>query len=153
MQYIISKEIFTETYSELETLYRFHYQEMTERKEKCGIQIPPYNPRLDEYIKAWNGGYLLHFVARKNGKAVGYANCYITNDMHNGETIGLEDTVYVAKEHRVGVGRMLMKAALNELKNRGAKHALVTAATDPRAAMLWKRMGFKETAIQLTYTF
>ncbi len=137
----------------MEPLYREHYAEMAARKAACGVIIPPYGPRLNEYEKADSGGYLFHFVARFDGSAVGYANCYLTNDMHNGELIGIEDTVFVTKSHRKGIGRLLMRAALAELKNRGAKHAFVTAATDPRAAILWKRMGFKETAVQLTYTF
>ncbi len=153
LSYVISQEHFMETYAEIEPLYREHYAEMAARKAMCGVDIPPYGPRLSEYEKADKGGYLLHFVARLDGNPVGYANCYLTNDMHNGELIGVEDTVFVTKLHRKGIGRRLMRAALDRLKAGGAKHAFVTAATDPRAAILWKRMGFKETAIQLTYTF
>jgi len=153
MSYTVAIENFIETYSELEPIYREHYSELVARQSACGIEMPPYRPRLDEYRKAASAGYLLHFVARLDGEAVGYANCYITSDMHNSELIGMEDAVFVTSKHRKGVGRMLMNAGLAELKRRGAKHAFVSVTTDPRVALLWKRMGFKETAIQMTYTF
>ena len=142
-----------ETYQELEPLYRQHYAEMTERLESEGIPCSPYNPRLDEYIKAGDGGWLLTFILRFEGKAVGYSNVYITNDMHNGDLIAQEDTIFVLKEHRNGVGKKLVKVILEELKERGVKRVSVAALTDLRVAKLWKRMGFKEAAIQMIYTF
>jgi hypothetical protein len=42
---------------------------------------------------------------------------------------------------------------LDELKERGVKRLNVSAMTDLRATKLWKRMGFKESAIQMTYIF
>jgi hypothetical protein len=83
MSYEINIEKFGPTYKELEPLYRQHYSEMTERLEDNGLKCSPYNPRLDEYVKASEGGWLLTFVLRYKGKACGYSNVYITNDMHN----------------------------------------------------------------------
>jgi len=42
---------------------------------------------------------------------------------------------------------------LEELKKRGVKRLNVSAMTDLRVAKLWKRMGFKEAATQMLYTF
>ena len=153
MSYEITIEKFGPTYKELEPLYRQHYSEMTERLEANGLECSPYNPRLDEYIKAGDGGWLLTFVLRLEGKAVGYSNVYITNDMHNGDLIAQEDTIFVLKEHRNGVGKKLVKVILEELRERGVKRVSVSALTDLRVAKLWKRMGFKEAAIQMLYTF
>ena len=146
-------EKFTETYRELEPLYRLHYAEMVARLEETGIHYPPYNPRLDEYGKASDGGWLLNFVLRVDGKACGYTNVYVTNDMHNHDLIAQEDTIFVIKEHRNGIGKKLVKFVLEELKTRGVKRLNVSAKTDLRAAKLWGRMGFKEAATQMTYEF
>lgn len=142
-----------ETYEELEPLYRQHYGEMLERLAKDGIEYSPYNPRLDEYLKAADNGYLLTFILRFDGKAVGYSNIYLTNDMHNSDLIAQEDTIYVLPEHRNGIGKKFARVILDELKERGVKRLNVSAMTDLRATKLWKRMGFKESAIQMTYTF
>jgi len=153
MNYAITLEKFAETYNELEPLYRQHYAEMMERLEKSGIKYSPYNPRLDSYIKAGEDGWLLTFVLRADDKACGYINVYVTNDMHNQDLIAQEDTLFVTKEHRNGVGKKLVQFGLEELKKRGVKRLNVSAMTDLRVAKLWKRMGFKEAATQMLYTF
>jgi len=61
--------------------------------------------------------------------------------------------LFVSKEHRNGVGKKLVAFVLEELKQRGVKRLNVSAMTDLRVAKLWKRMGFKETATQMTYEF
>jgi ribosomal protein S18 acetylase RimI-like enzyme len=73
--------------------------------------------------------------------------------MHNGDLIAQEDTIYVLPEHRNGIGKKFVKIILDELKERGVKRVSVAALTDLRVAKLWKRMGFKETAIQMMYIF
>jgi L-amino acid N-acyltransferase YncA len=153
MSYTFHLGRFKETYEELEPLYRQHYAEMVARLEEQGIPCSPYNPRLEQYIKAGDEGWLLTFVLRNEGKAVGYSNVYVTNDMHNGDLIAQEDTIFVLKEHRNGVGKKLVRVILDELKERGVKRVSVAALTDLRVAKLWKRMGFKEAAIQMMYTF
>lgn len=153
MNYTMTVEKFTDTYRELEPLYRQHYKEMTDRLGEAGIYYSPYNPRLEEYGKASDGGWLLTFVLRTDGAACGYANVYVTNDMHNNDLIAQEDTVFVVKDHRNGIGKKLVKFVVEELRSRGVKRLNVSAMTDLRVAKLWKRMGFKESATQMTYQF
>jgi GNAT superfamily N-acetyltransferase len=142
-----------ETFDELEPLYRQHYQEMVERLAKDGITYSAYNPRWEQYWKASDEGWLLTFILRHEGKAVGCSNVYVTNDMHNNDLIAQEDTIYVVPEHRNGVGKKFVRVILDELKERGVKRVNVSAMTDLRVAKLWKRMGFKEAATQMMYTF
>jgi GNAT superfamily N-acetyltransferase len=142
-----------ETFDELEPLYRQHYGEMVARLAKDGIEYSPYNPRWERYFQAGDRGDLLTFILRHEGIAVGCSNVYLTNDMHNGDLIAQEDTIYVLPEHRNGVGKKFVKVILEELKERGVKRVSVAALTDLRVAKLWKRMGFKEAAIQMMYTF
>lgn len=142
-----------ETFEELEPLYRQHYGEMVERLARDGIEYSPYNPRWDEYFKAGENGNLLTFILRFEGKAVGCSNIYLTHDMHNSDLIAQEDTIYVVPEHRNGIGKKFARVILDELKERGVKRLNVSAMTDLRATKLWKRMGFKESAIQMIYKF
>lgn len=153
MSYVFTVEKFTDTYLELEPLYRQHYSEMIERLNKEGFEYSPYNPRLDEYGKSCERGDLLTFVLRFEGIACGYINVYVTSDMHNQDLIAQEDTIFVVKEHRNGVGKKLVQFGLEELKSRGVKRLLVSAMTDLRVAKLWGRMGFKEASVQMIYRF
>jgi GNAT superfamily N-acetyltransferase len=153
MSYEITIEKFASTYKELEPLYRQHYSEMTERLEEAGVKASPYNPRLDEYVKASEGGWLLTFVLRHEGNVCGYSNVYITNDMHNQDLIAQEDTVFVLKEHRNGMGKRLINFVHEELKRRGVKRLNITTATDLRVSKLLSRMGYKHIAHSMTITF
>lgn len=153
MTYAISIEPFDACYAELEPLYRQHYAAMRQRKAELGIETSDYAPRLDEYVKASRGGWLLTFVLRADGKAVGYSNIYVTSDMHNQDKIAKEDTIYVVPEHRNGSGRSLARAVHQELKARGVKRLDVTTATDLRVAKWLQRQGYKHTAHEMTLTF
>jgi GNAT superfamily N-acetyltransferase len=126
---------------------------MVERLASQGIEYSPYNPRLHEYGEACKRGDLINYVLRQNGVACGYANVYVTNDMHNGDLISQEDTLFVLKDHRNGVGKKIVQFVLEDLKSRGVKRLMVSAMTDLRVAKLWGRMGFKEAATQMIYEF
>ena len=153
MSYTFARENFEATYPEIEPLYRQHYKEMSDRLSEQGVELAPYAPRLKEYCAYGNTDFLMTLILRHEGKAVGYCNVYVTTDMHNGEIIATEDTLFVTKEHRNGVGKKLVAFALSELKKRNVKRLLVSANTDLRVAKLWGRMGFKEIATQMAYTF
>jgi GNAT superfamily N-acetyltransferase len=126
---------------------------MTKRLEESGLTCSPYNPRLDEYTKASEGGWLLTFVLRHEGNVCGYSNVYLTNDMHNQDLIAQEDTVFVLKEHRNGIGRKLIHFVHDELKKLGVKRLNITTGTDLRVSKLLCRIGYKHTAHAMTITF
>ncbi len=151
--YTFARESLTATYTELEPLFRTHYAEMCERLESEGQSCSPYNPRLDQYFSASDSGYLHTYVARCDGNPVGYINVYVTNDMHNDDKIACEDTLFVLKEHRNGLGKKFVEYGLSELRSHGVKKLTVSAMTDLRVAKLWKRMGFQELAVQMVYVF
>ena len=151
--YAFAQENLVDTYEELLPLFREHYAEMCKRLTEQGLVCSPYNPRLDQYFAASQRGDLLTFVARIDGKPAGYINVYVTNDMHNHDKIAQEDTLFVTKSHRNGLGKKLVQFGLGELKKRGVKHLNVSAMTDLRVAKLWERMGFKPVATQMIYVF
>jgi GNAT superfamily N-acetyltransferase len=140
-------------YPELAPIYARHYAEMQARLEAEGHTVSPYNPQLDRYFPAFRDGWLLNFVARHDGKAVGYCNIYLTIDAHNGDPIAREDVLYVLPEHRNGLGRKLVLFVLENLRARGVKRGFVTPTTDPRVGKAWKRMGFKSVAELMVYHF
>lgn len=154
MQYRIGLERGDLNYEELEPLYRCHYAEMKARLEKDGFAVSDYKPRLNVYFPAFEGGWLLNFVARtESGEAVGYANVYLTNDMHNGDLIASEDLIYVLPKHRNGLGIKIVKFALEELRTRNVKRVDVNPVTDLRVAKIWRRMGFRDVAVRMSYEF
>lgn len=153
MTYAFSVENLRENYPSMEHLFRAHYAEMCERLERDGFQVSPYNPRLEDYFAANERGDLMHFVVRHDGEPVGYSNIYVTRDMHNQDLIAQEDTIFISKPHRNGVGRKFSLQILAALRAAGVKRLCATALTDLRVAKLWARMGFKHTAHHMTYFF
>lgn len=154
MSYVFAHEDGQADYPEFEHLYRQHYAEMCERLKGEGIDFPPYAPRLDAYFHAQSIGYLHHFTVRTDaGEPVGYANIYVMRSMHNGEMIAREDTIFITRKHRNGVGVRFMRFLLADLKARGVRHATVMAVTTPRVVKLWQRMGFRPVGMSMIYTF
>lgn len=142
-----------EWHDRLDPLYRQHYAEMEARLKRDGIPIGAYNPRLSEYFKAMDGGWLITYTVQQNETVVGYSNVYLTNDMHNDDFIAQEDTIYVLPEHRNGLGKKLVKFVLADLAKRGVKRGNVSPVTDLRVGKIWQRMGFRPTAQLMTYVF
>lgn len=151
--YAITIENGADLHPQLDPLYRRHYAEMQDRLKADGIEIGPYAPRLDEYFSAMRAGWCVTYVVRFEGEIVGYSNIYLTNDMHNGEFIAQEDTIFIDKPHRNGIGRELAKFILEDLDGRGVKRVSITPVTDLRVGKIWERMGFRPTAQLMTYVF
>lgn len=142
-----------EWHSRIEPLYLRHYAEMKARLDADGVPIGDYNPRLDEYFAAMDRGDMLTFIVLEFETIIGYSNIWLTNDMHNGDLIAQEDTIFVEKEHRNGIGRKLAAFILDELRDRGVKRVSITPVTDLRVGKIWERMGFKPVAQIMTYNF
>jgi GNAT superfamily N-acetyltransferase len=154
MTYAFALENFADTYAEMEPIYRRHYGEMQARLKADGVEIPPFAPRVDQYRKANEAGYMLLYIVRDvEGRAVGHSSLYLTNDMHNGEFMAQEDTIYILPEHRNGVGKRLVRFILDDLKRLGVKRVMITPVTDLRVGKIWQRMGFRPVAQVMTYTF
>lgn len=137
----------------LETLYKQHYAEMQTRLKSEGIPIGDYAPRTDVYFQAMDSGNMLTFIVIESRTVVGYSNVWLTNDMHNGELIAQEDTIYMLPEHRNGTGRKFSRFVLDHLKGLGVKRMHITATTDTRVGKIFKRIGFRDTAQAMTYVF
>ena len=149
--YVYSMERLHERFPELEPHWRDHYAAMKARLSREGVEVSDYNPRLEQYFKFSQDGWLKTFTVRKDGTLVGYATIYVTTDMHNQDLIAEEDFIYVTPTHRNGIGRKLARYVLDELKKLGVLRVHVTALTDARVVDLWKRMGFKSVGEHMIY--
>lgn len=152
-EYTMHIERFDETYGEMEPLYRQHFAEMRERKDAFGIQIGDYDLDTEGYFAYAASGQLISYVARRDGKAVGYLLVYYARDHRTGEIIATEDALFIHPDHRKGIGRKLILYVLEELRKTNCKRFQTTVAGDRRVASLLTRMGFKNTAIEMTYAF
>ena len=153
--YKIGIELGTTNLPELAPLYAMHYAETEERLRREGFNPAPYKPDWGRYIEYWNMGYLVNYCAREKetNAPVGYCNMYHTRSMHTQERISHEDMLWIHPDHRNGLGRKLTKFVLEDCKERGSKRVVMTARTDPRAEILWKRLGFIETAREMVKEF
>lgn len=141
-------------YGELLPLYEAHFAETQDRLERMGLPRAQFQMRVDQYMAAWNGDWLINYVVRHDGKAVGVSNVYLTTDMHSAaDIIAVEDSIYVMPEHRNGLGKQLVKYILADLPGRGVKRVLIDAVTDLRVSKIWRRMGFKDHSERLVYHF
>lgn len=153
MTYRYSVERYADTLEEMIPIYQAHYAELLEKLGDDAANMGPFNPRFDDYIEANDSGSMIHFIVRKDGAAVGYANVYLSLDMHNQDLIATEDAIYIKTGHRNGIGRKMTIGIVAALKASGVKRAHMTAAIDPRAAALWGRLGFKKTGVRMTQYF
>jgi GNAT superfamily N-acetyltransferase len=148
--YTFHIERFDQTYAEMEPLYRQHFAEMQERKAGFGIQIGEYALDTEGYFSYAASGQLVSYIARCDGKPVGYAHIYFSRDHRTAEIIASEDSLFVLPEHRNGTGRKLVQFVLDELRKTNVCRLETTVAGDPRVALLLRRMGFKQTAVEMT---
>jgi GNAT superfamily N-acetyltransferase len=145
-EYSFSVENISESYGEMRPLYEQHYAEMRNNFMSNGVELGPFKPNEDMFHDAVRAGNFIGYVARFNGEPVGYFNFYLTNDSLDGELVAHEDALYAVKDHRNGLGKQLLKFAVEQLKRHDVKRLYVTGSTDPRVSNLWSRMGFKPVA-------
>jgi ribosomal protein S18 acetylase RimI-like enzyme len=93
-------------------------------------------------------------IAEDNGDVIGYA--YAAVEGHDFMALrgpaGVLHDVIVEPEHRGrGIGRLLINAALEFFRSRGAPRVvLLTAARNEAAQRLFASMGFRQTMIEMT---
>ncbi len=152
-EYTITEERYSKIYPQTRHIFAQHYSDMAERLAGLGVQVSPYTPRQDRFFEACEAGYLKMFVPWCDGVPVGYFTVFLTSDMHNGDLIAGEDALYVLKPHRKGIGRQLIIHVLDYLRASRVKRFVISATTDVRIIPLLRRMGFKEVATQMMFTF
>ena len=151
--YVFGIEKLTDTIADTDRLWREQFAQMNERLSAAGVKTYPYNPNYKGYLASNDAGILIYYTARRHGKLVGHSTIYLFNSMHDQTLMAREDTIFVTAEHRKGVGRLLTKFILQDLKSRGVTRGIVQVITDLRVEKLWNRMGFKTTGVTMQIDF
>jgi ribosomal protein S18 acetylase RimI-like enzyme len=93
-------------------------------------------------------------VAERDGEVLGYTYAGVEGTDYmalRGPAGVVYDVVVDPAQRRNGVGRMLLDAALEALKARGAPRAVLSTAEQNVAAQhLFDRAGFRRTMIEMT---
>jgi ribosomal protein S18 acetylase RimI-like enzyme len=93
-------------------------------------------------------------VAERDGNAIGYAYAGLEGTDYmslRGPAGALYDIVVDVDYRGKGIGRMLLDAALDELRSRGAPRVVLsTAEQNVPAQRLFTRAGFRRTMIEMT---
>jgi ribosomal protein S18 acetylase RimI-like enzyme len=94
------------------------------------------------------------FVAAEDGTIVGYVYAAL-EPMSWKELRGpagfIHDVIVAEEARRSGVGTKLMQAAIEWLRERGAPRVILgTAAPNKEAQTLFRRLGFRETMVEMT---
>ena len=96
-------------------------------------------------------------VADDNGDVLGYAYAAVEGFDYmslRGPAGVLHDVIVEPEYRRHGVGRLLLEAALRELKARGVPRVvLTTAERNEEAQQLFESAGFRRTMIEMTREF
>jgi GNAT superfamily N-acetyltransferase len=108
-----------------------------------GGELPPVIPDLWDELVAMPDLALL--MAEADGRVLGYTGCGSSRDEDVDDHVGEVRSLFVTPSSwRRGVGRALMNAALEELRNRGYANAIVWSfEANDRANRFYERFGFE----------
>lgn len=97
---------------------------------------------------------MLVLVAEREGQAVGYVYAGVEGNDYmalRGPAGVIQDLVVDPANRRQGVGRALLDAALEILRERGAPRALLSTAEKNQVAQaMFERAGFRRTMVEMT---
>jgi GNAT superfamily N-acetyltransferase len=91
-------------------------------------------------------------MAEDDGTVVGYTGCGASRDVDVGDDVGEVRSLFVSPSHwRAGVGRALMDAALDDLRERGHSTATVWSfSANDRANRFYESCGFEPDGAERT---
>ena len=107
----------------IESLFEEHYEEIARNK-----QVMILKPNWPVYHKAEEQGTLFTFLAKREGKCIGYSANFIGNHLHYADLLYCQnDLLFVSKDHRgSSLGLKLMKATEKHAKSLGCKLMLLS---------------------------
>lgn len=113
-------------------------------KETEQYQTFPLNPDKDLYIHYNDIGYHRQYMARKDGKAVGYLGIYVRKSMHTQVMIATEDNLYLRPEARGGRNaKRFVEFVENDLKSIGVREVLMHSKFANSSERLMKFLGYQ----------
>ena len=123
----------------IESLFEEHYEEIARNKKVMVLK-----PNWPVYEKAEEQGTLFTFLAKKEGKCIGYSANIIGNHLHYADLLYCQnDLLFVSKEHRgTSLGLRLMKATEKHARLLGCKLMLWHAKEDTTLAHMLPRLKY-----------
>jgi len=140
----IQRERFSDIFMELPELWRAHYEEIANDKDKV-----PLSPDIFSYLNYEQNNRLVIFTARDEGKLVGYAFFILQFSLHYKElSMAANDLFYVRPEYRGRfIGGQLIDAAEKEFRQMGIRLIQMRTKTKHNFGRIPERKGFKETEV------
>ena len=116
----------------------------------AGHELPPVERSLLDELLAMPDLTLL--LAEEDGEVLGYAGCGASRDEDTGPDVGEVRSLFVSSgSWRSGVGRALMAAAIDDLRERGFTEASVWSfAANERANAFYEAQGFTRDGAERT---
>lgn len=114
--------------------------------EKAGMEAQLGKDKFEEILKETNTDFLVGVV---NGKVVGYLTLNFDKAFLDKGTSAVIHELVISKTYRgKGVGKKLVKAAIDKCKQRGCSEIGVgTEITNARARKFYEGCGFKEIGV------
>lgn len=141
--YVVRVERFRDCVEEAALLHRQFWVESG--------QTDQLNPDYAQICQLERLGMYAYFTARLGGDLVGQLAAYVQNCPHTGLLMARDNLLYVAPEHRVGVGKALITYAVDVFASIGVRNMECHTAPDNRVQSMIKRLGFKHTANRYTF--
>lgn len=147
--YVLHVERFAEALPELRGLHAAHWQET--EKHRLGL---PLDPDYDAIAYDDATGGLLQFTVRRDGVLVGHLRMYLRTSRHTRTRLAIEDTLYVAPEHRnATLGLQLLRYAERCLRAVGVREIEADSKLVNHADVLLRRMGYAAVALKFAKVF
>ena len=123
-KYTIGHERMHEIVSEIDPVYRKHYQET----EEVYLPNAKYDPNYDGYQALEERGSFVLFTAREYSTVVGYVQYHVYGDMHaQGALTAREDAFFLLPEHRgSGLAPKVLQYAEDFLQKLGCTYVGMT---------------------------
>ncbi len=118
------------------------WEEVDDRRKTSELNV-----QWDSYKASDEAGMHVWLLAVEYDEAgfpfvKGYISLFLCPSMHTGELTALTDTMYVVPSERgTGLGSELIAQAEKVIKEKGAKHFMVTFKNDVNHAPLAERLG------------
>lgn len=120
------------------TLHQMYWAEAEEDGE--------FNANYQKLGELERLGMYVFITARLNGSLVGQLGGYIQESPITGRLTATDNLLYVLPEHRVGVGRALMKYGVEKMFEMGVSDIESATPPDNRNQAVLKRLGFRHVA-------
>jgi len=141
---VFEKVAFADVLEECKPLFEAHWRET--EMYRAGTA---FAPNYDQYIKYNEVGFYQFFVARRDGKIVGDAGMYVTEGMHDGKKLGIEDTWFLVPEARAGLTAVkFLWFVEDDLRRQGVQELYMTTKLENGAGRILEFCGYKHVANQ-----